>query len=107
MNPEIYKREDILFQGQQRAPATIFGIINGGVLGALFDGPRGAIIGSMLGGSIGYAIDSKQRTAPHNHSLENTRSAEFIKTPRRPNFYTGSELKASKQRDQRTREITI
>ena len=63
MNPEIYKREDIFFQAQQRAQATMFGIISGGVLGALFDGPRGALIGSMLGGSIGYAIDSKQRTA--------------------------------------------
>ena len=61
MIPDIYKKEDIFFQAQQQAPATMFGIISGAVLGALFDGPRGALIGSIFCGSIGYSIDSNKK----------------------------------------------
>ena len=36
----------------------MFGLRAGGVIGALLDGPRGALIFSMLGGIIGASIDT-------------------------------------------------
>jgi hypothetical protein len=58
----------LIKHAQERALATLFGIIAGGVLGALLDGPRGALIGSTLGGAIGFTIDTNENQKSRDYS---------------------------------------
>lgn len=73
-NPDVIKvstinhETDLLKHAQERAPATLFGIFAGGVLGALIDGPRGALIGSALGGATGFMIDTNDNQTPEEYS---------------------------------------
>lgn len=61
--------EEVVRQAMQRAPWTIRGLVLGGIVGALFRGPRGALLGGVLGGLWGYCADvaeERQRVRDFN-----------------------------------------
>jgi uncharacterized protein YcfJ len=50
----------IAVEARRRAPATLSGLLIGGIIGALLDGPRGALIGGILGGFLGCDLDKER-----------------------------------------------
>jgi len=54
--------QQLTLRATDRAPYTVSLGILGIILGAIFDGPRGAFIGGGVGTGIGYAVDCHNRS---------------------------------------------